>query len=127
MVQCSINYKRLFQSWVSYHHRSVSNNLRAAFYSDYNAVLTPHRNNVATRQTICGDRSMNDAVDRVMASYENLPTLEHLEREQIRVKVSQYLAKLSSAGHSGTEDLAFYGLAYLRILHEGPDPRYTGC
>jgi hypothetical protein len=46
---------------------------------------------------------MNDAVDRVMASYENLPALEHLEREEIRVKVSQYLAKFSSAGHSGTE------------------------
>jgi hypothetical protein len=70
---------------------------------------------------------MNDAVDRVMASYENLPALVHLEREEIRVKVSQYLEKLSSAGHSGTEELAYYGLAYLRILHEGPDPRYTGC
>ena len=70
---------------------------------------------------------MNDAVERVMASYENLPALEHLEREEIRVKVSQYLAKLSSAGYSGTEELAFDGLAYLRILHEGPDPRYTGC
>jgi hypothetical protein len=47
--------------------------------------------------------------------------------EEIRVKVGQYLAKLSSAGHSETEELTYYGLAYLRILHEGPDPRYTGC
>lgn len=70
---------------------------------------------------------MNDAVDRVMASYENLPALEHLGRDEIRVKVSQYLAKLSTAGHSDAEELAFYGLAYLRILNEGPDPRYTGC
>jgi hypothetical protein len=67
------------------------------------------------------------AVDRVMASYEQFPALERLGREEIRVKVSQYLEKLSSAGHNEAEDLTFYGLAYLRILHEGPDPRYTGC
>jgi hypothetical protein len=70
---------------------------------------------------------MDEAVDRVMASYENLPAIERLGREEMRVKVGQYLAKLSSAGHSDTEELAFYGLAYLRILYEGPDPRYTGC
>jgi hypothetical protein len=81
------------------------------------------------RLTICiGSRSMDDdAVDRVMASYEKLPGLERLGREEIRMKVSQYLEKLSSAGQSDTEELTFYGLAYLRILHEGPDPRYTGC
>ena len=66
-------------------------------------------------------------VDRVMASYESSPALESLERETIRVKVGQYLEKLSSAGHSDEEELAFFGLAYLRILNEGPDPRYTGC
>ena len=70
---------------------------------------------------------MGDAVDRVMASYEKLPALEPLGREEIRTKVGQYLAKLSSATNFDDEELAFYGLAYLRILHEGPDPRYTGC
>ena len=74
-----------------------------------------------------GSRSMDDAVDRVMASYEKLPALEPMGREEIRTKVSQYLAKLSSAKNFNDEELAFYGLAYLRILHEGPDPRYTGC
>jgi len=70
---------------------------------------------------------MGDAVDRVMASYEKLPALEPLGREEIRTKVGQYLAKLSSATNFDDEELAFYGLAYLRILHEGPDNRYTGC
>jgi len=70
---------------------------------------------------------MDNAVDRVMASYENVPALERLGREEIRAKVDQYLAKLSSAGHSDAEELTLYGLAYLRALHEGPDPRYTGC
>ena len=74
-----------------------------------------------------GRRVVDGVVDRVMASFENLPAIEGLGREEIRVKVGQYLAKLSSGGHRDTEELAFYGMAYLRILYEGPDPRYTGC
>jgi len=69
---------------------------------------------------------MDDAVDRVMASYENALALDRLGREETRVKVSQHLEKLSYAGHSDAEELTFFGLAYLRILREGPDPRYTG-
>jgi hypothetical protein len=80
-----------------------------------------------TDHFVLGAGLMDDAVDRVMASYENLSALERLGREETRVKVSQYLEKLSSAGHSDAEELAFFGLAYLRILHEGPDTRYTGC
>jgi len=30
-------------------------------------------------------------------------------------------------GHRDADELTYYGLAYLRSLHEGPDPRYTGC
>jgi len=70
---------------------------------------------------------MNDAVDQIMASYENSSALDRLGREEIRGKVGQYLAKLSSGNLRDAEDLTFYGLAYLRSLIEGPDPRYTGC
>ena len=59
-----------------------------------------------------------------MASYENW---ERQGREEIRAKVGQYLEKLSSAGRRDIEELTNYGLAYLRILREGPDPRYSGC
>jgi len=74
-----------------------------------------------------GSRVVDDVVDRVIASYESLPAISLLECEEIRGKVGQYLQKLSSAGHRDAEELIFYGLAYLRILHESPDPRYTGC
>jgi hypothetical protein len=37
------------------------------------------------------------------------------------------LEKLASAGHRDVEELTYYGLAYLRILQEGPDPRYSNC
>jgi hypothetical protein len=70
---------------------------------------------------------MNDAIERIIASYEILPAIERSGLEEIRLKVGQYLEMLSSAGHRDEKELTFYGLAYLRILHEGPDPRYTGC
>ena len=70
---------------------------------------------------------MDDTLNRVMASYGDFPALDRLGRDEIKVRVGQYLEKLSSAGHRDTEELAVFGLAYLRILHEGPDPRYTGC
>ena len=59
-----------------------------------------------------------------MTSYENY---ERQGREEIRLKVGQYLEKLASAGHRDVEDLTYYGLAYLRVLYEGPDPRYSNC
>ena len=49
----------------------------------------------------------------VMASYDSLPALERLGREEIRVKVGQYLKTLSSAGHRDADELTYYGLAYL--------------
>ena len=67
---------------------------------------------------------MDHVVERVMTSYENH---ERQGCEDIRVKVGQYLEKLVSAGHRDAEELTYYGLAYLRILHEGPDPRYSNC
>jgi hypothetical protein len=67
---------------------------------------------------------MDDVVERVITSYENS---ECQGREDIRTKVGQYLEKLASAGHRDVEELTHYGLANLRILHEGPDPPYANC
>jgi hypothetical protein len=44
-----------------------------------------------------------------------------------RKRIGQYIQDLSKAGHSDSHQLAVYGLAYLKELHEGPDPRFTGC
>ena len=67
---------------------------------------------------------MDNVVERVLTSYQNS---ECQGREDIRTKVGQYLEKLASAGHRDVEELTQCGLAYLRILHEGPDPRYSNC
>jgi hypothetical protein len=44
-----------------------------------------------------------------------------------RQKISRYIENLTSAGQRDAEELTIYGLAYLTELHEGHDPRFTGC
>jgi len=46
---------------------------------------------------------------------------------QSREKIIRYIDKLGSAGQNDTHQLTIYALAYLKELHEGPDPRFTGC
>jgi hypothetical protein len=43
------------------------------------------------------------------------------------VKITRYLESLASAGQRDAQRLSMYGLAYLKELHEGRDPRFTGC
>jgi hypothetical protein len=54
---------------------------------------------------------MDDVVDRIINSYENLPAVERRAREEIKMKVGQYLAKLSSAGHRDPDEVTECGLA----------------
>ena len=67
---------------------------------------------------------------------DNTPTLREflqvrpLDAERLadsRLKISRYLEVLGAAGQRDTKQLAMYGLAYLREMHEGRDPRFTGC
>ncbi len=44
-----------------------------------------------------------------------------------REKISRYIEKLAAAGQKDTHQVTVYGLAYLKELHEGRDPRFTGC
>jgi hypothetical protein len=44
-----------------------------------------------------------------------------------RKKIVSYIEALTSAGERDAEQLVIYGLAYLTELHEGHDPRFTGC
>jgi hypothetical protein len=71
--------------------------------------------------------SMEEAIDRIMNSSEIEPILRGQNREEIKAKIGNYVAMLSSAGRWDANQLTEYGLAYLRGLHHGPDSRYTGC
>jgi hypothetical protein len=71
--------------------------------------------------------SMDDVIDRIMNSQDIDVISDNRTLEEIRAKIVNYIATLSSAGKSDADELIECGLAYLRELHEAPDPRYTGC
>jgi len=70
---------------------------------------------------------MNEIADRVLGTYQFIGELDPARVTLSREKIVQYIEKLASAGHHDTDQLAEFALAYLKELHEGPDPRFTGC
>jgi hypothetical protein len=70
---------------------------------------------------------MNGVIDRVLNIYQLMRPLDPNRVSDSRRKVTRYIESLASAGQSDAQQLAVYGLAYLKELHEGRDPRFTGC
>jgi hypothetical protein len=70
---------------------------------------------------------MNDIVERILNAYQLKRPLDAERVADSRRKISRYLESLASAGQRDTKRLTIYGLAYLKELHEGRDPRFTGC
>ena len=70
---------------------------------------------------------MNEVVDRILFSYAAKRQLDKANIAASREKIRQYIEKLAAAGQKDKRKLAKYGLAYLKELHEGRDPRFTGC
>jgi hypothetical protein len=70
---------------------------------------------------------MDDLVESILSTYQTMCPLDAEQTAISKQKISRYIETLTSAGQSDTEQLAIYGLAYLTELHEGQDPRFTGC
>jgi hypothetical protein len=70
---------------------------------------------------------MNDVVDRILEAYQLVCPLDAERAAESRRKTLRYLESLQSAGQRDAMHLTNYGLAYLQEMHEGRDPRYTGC
>ena len=70
---------------------------------------------------------MIDVVDRILSTYQSMCPLDAERMADSRKKISRYIESLASAGQRDIEELTVYGLAYLTELHEGHDPRFTGC
>jgi hypothetical protein len=70
---------------------------------------------------------MNDVVERILNTYQSMYPLDAERTAVSRQKISRYIQSLASAGQRDAEQLTIYGLAYLTELHEGLDPRFTGC
>ena len=70
---------------------------------------------------------MSEIVDRALGTYEWIDRLDAAQVAHSRARIEQYLNKLMSAGQDDPNQLTEYARAYLKELHEGPDPRFTGC
>jgi hypothetical protein len=70
---------------------------------------------------------MNDVVDRILEAYPLVRPLDAERAAESRRRTFRYLESLQSAGQRDATYLTEYGFAYLREMHEGRDPRYTGC
>jgi hypothetical protein len=70
---------------------------------------------------------VQDLVDRILNDYQLIRPLDAERVADSRRKISGYLESLASAGQRDVKQLTIYGLAYLKELHEGRDPRFTGC
>ena len=70
---------------------------------------------------------MNDLVNRILSTYQLMRPLDPDRVSDSRQRITRYIESLASAGQSDPQQLAVYGLAYLKELHEERDPRFTGC
>jgi hypothetical protein len=70
---------------------------------------------------------MNNLVDQILHTYQLMRKIDSLEVEKSREKIAAYLETLNSAGQFDAQQQMMYGLAFLKELHEGSDPRFTGC
>ena len=70
---------------------------------------------------------MSDLVDRILSTYQLMRPLDPDRVSDSRQRITRYIESLASAGQSDAQQLAVYGLAYLKELHEKRDPRFTGC
>ena len=70
---------------------------------------------------------MRTILESVLDLYDPGGSLGKDRVEESRERVLRYFEKLASAGVRDADRLVEYGVAYLKELHEGPDPRFTGC
>jgi len=70
---------------------------------------------------------MREIVDQALETYELIGRMDAAQVAQSRARIEQYIDKLVAAGRDDPGQLTEYARAYLKELHEGPDPRFTGC
>ena len=88
-----------------------------------------HRQNAASA-AIClrlFGGAMNDLVDRILTAYQLTRVQDGELVADSRRKITGYIESLAAAGQRDAKQLTVYGLAYLKEMHEGRDPRFTGC
>jgi hypothetical protein len=79
------------------------------------------------RSALVSEFTMDDVVDRILYTFLLMRPLDPDQISASRLKITRYIESLVSAGQTDAQRLSMYGLAYLKELHEGRDPRFTGC
>jgi len=69
---------------------------------------------------------MKEIIEQALKSYELTDAMDAALVARSRERVTRYIDSLISAGQSDPHRLGEYARAYLKELHEGPDPRFTG-
>jgi hypothetical protein len=90
--------------------------------------LTPKKSDAAMQLLQCNvGVFMRKIVDQALQTYELASEMDPSQLAQSREKIGRYIEKLVSAGQHDDHRLAEYASAYLKEIHEGRDPRFTGC
>ncbi len=69
---------------------------------------------------------MKEIIEQALQSYELTDLMDAAQVARSRERVTRYIGCLMSAGQNDPHRLSEYSRAYLKELHEGPDPRFTG-
>lgn len=70
---------------------------------------------------------MNDIIDQALGPYVLAGKMDAAQVARSRKRMTQYIDTLISAGQNDPLQLTEYARAYLKEMHEGRDPRFTGC
>ena len=71
---------------------------------------------------------MKDVVDRILQTYQLMRNVDAEKIASSRQKIALYVEKIDfRRSFQRASNLRCIGLAYMKELHEGTDPRFTGC
>ncbi len=73
------------------------------------------------------DSPVKDVIDQALGTYELAGKMDAAQMAQSRERMTQYIHTLISAGQNDPRQLTEYARAYLKEMHEGRDPRFSGC
>jgi hypothetical protein len=69
---------------------------------------------------------MREVIEQAFKSYELIEAMDAAQVALSRERVTRYIDSLMLAGQCYPHRLTEYARAYLKEMHEGPDPRFTG-
>jgi len=70
---------------------------------------------------------VKEIIDQALGTYELAARMDAAEVALSRERMTQYIDTLISAGQNDPLQLTEYARAYLKEMHEGRDPRFSGC